>query len=141
MARGDNIVTAGRPSTYTDELAEQICDHVANCLPLHKIAAMDGMPKERTIYQWLHAHEEFAHNYTRARESQADKHVSEIFDIADSAAEKMVSVEHAKLRVQVRQWAAERMAPKKYSARLRAELSGEGGGAIQVVLNGVGAKF
>jgi hypothetical protein len=113
----------GRPTTYTPEKAEEICKLVATCVPIHKIAEREGMPAERTIYQWLEKNKDFAQDYTRAREAQSDRHVAETFEIADDAQQKMASVEHARLRVQVRQWAAERMAPKKYGARVRTELT------------------
>lgn len=107
----------GRPSDYTPELADRICAKVAACVPVHKIAALPGMPTERTIYRWLKEYPDFCQDYVRAREQQADRMVAECREIADTEKDKMGAVERDRLRVQVRQWSAERMAPKKYGTR------------------------
>ena len=39
----------GRPSTYTAELAAQVCTHIADGKSLRVIAAMEGMPAQSTI--------------------------------------------------------------------------------------------
>ena len=107
----------GRPSTYSAEVAEKICQLVAECVPVHKIGERAGMPDDKTIYRWLAKYAEFRDNYTRAREAAADRMVAETREIADEPIDKMGAVERARVRVQVRQWAAERMAPKKYGVK------------------------
>lgn len=121
-----------RPSLYTPELAARICERVSACVPIHKIAALDWAPSETSIYKWLHDHAEFAEDYTRARMAQADRMVAETIEIADEPIDKMGAVERARVRVQVRQWAAERMAPKKYGARVKQEISGPNDGPVEV---------
>ena len=125
-------MTMGRPSLYTPELATRICEQVSACVPIHKIAALDWAPSETSIYKWLNDHPEFADEYTRARMAQADRMVAETIEIADEPIDKMGAVERARVRVQVRQWAAERMAPKKYGARVKQEISGPNDGPVEV---------
>lgn len=122
----------GRPSLYSAALASRICEKVSACEAVHKFAGKDGMPNEATIYRWLNEHPDFCENFTRARERQADRMVAECREIADTEKDKMGAVERDRLRVQVRQWGAERMAPKKYGARVKQELSGPNGGPIEV---------
>ncbi len=107
----------GAPSLYTEELATLICTKVSECVPVHRIAELPGMVDAATIYRWLAAHQSFRENYTRAREAAADRMVAETREIADEPIDKMGAVERARVRVQVRQWAAERMAPKKYGVK------------------------
>lgn len=122
----------GRPSLYTPELATRICEKVAECTPIHKIAELEWAPSETSIYKWLNDHPEFAEEYTHARMAQADRMVAETIEIADEPIDKMGAVERARVRVQVRQWAAERMAPKKYGARVKQEISGPNDGPVEV---------
>ena len=122
----------GRPSKFTTEIADRICEKVAACEAVHQFAGKDGIPSEATIYRWLADNAEFCANYTRARERQADRMVAECREIADEPVDKMGAVERARLRVMVRQWGAERMAPKKYGARIRQEVSGPNEGPIEV---------
>lgn len=129
----------GRPSLYTPALALSICDHVANGTPVHIIATLPGMPCERTIYEWLSDKEEFAQDYTRAREALAHRFAAEVIAIADGAPETIKGVEKAALRTRNRIWAAERMAPKKYGARLA--LAGDGDSPLKVVISGDDAKL
>lgn len=122
----------GRPTLYNEALANEICERVAACEAVHQFAGKDGVPSETAIYEWLSKYPDFAEKYTRARERQADRMVAECRDIADEPVDKMGAVERARLRVSVRQWGAERMAPKRYGARLKQELSGPNDGPIEV---------
>jgi hypothetical protein len=93
---------------------------------------MSWAPCERSIYKWLGEYPDFEKDYTRARLAQADRMVAETIEIADEPIDKMGAVERARVRVQVRQWAAERMAPKKYGARQHTTLTGADDGPVQV---------
>ena len=146
----------GAPSMYSEELAQEICAHIANCVSLRAIAAMEGMPTAATIMSWLadSSKPEFLEQYARAREAQADKMAEDILAIADEACTMVRADKHGtkdddgegntvvvfdatavarnKLRVDARRWLASKMAPKRYGDKLQAELTGVGGGAIQV---------
>lgn len=131
----------GRPSIYTQELADRICQQIMDCVPLHKIEKMPGMPRAWTILRWADEKPEFCVQYTRARELQAHRMVADTLAIADAKPTKLGGVEQARLRVQTRQWAAERMASKRYGARVKNEITGADGAPFQVVLNGVSGKL
>lgn len=42
----------GRPSLYSDELLQQVCDILATGVPLAVIGREPGMPKYRTVKSW-----------------------------------------------------------------------------------------
>ena len=125
-----------------------ICDHIANCVSLRAISAMDGMPTVTTIMNWLadDSKPEFLAQYVRAREAQADKMAEDILAIADEQSLTTetdeagvvevkfdaVAVQRNRLRVDARKWLASKMAPKKYGDKVQAELTGLDGGAIAV---------
>lgn len=121
----------GRPSTYTAELAAQVCTHIADGKSLRVIAAMEGMPAQSTIMAWLDgSRPEFSEQYARAREAQADKLAEEALQIADDGrSDTYVDgdgnvktdtevIQRSKLRVDTRKWLASKMAPKKYGDKL-----------------------
>lgn len=89
------------------------------------------MPSKWTVLEWLAKDEEFAAQYTRARELQAELYLDEIIAISDySALDTEIDPEtgsertnhevvaRAKLRVDTRKWAMSKMAPKKYGDRI-----------------------
>lgn len=146
----------GVPGIYSAELAQEICGHIANCISLRAIAAMEGMPTVTTIMNWLadESKPEFLEQYARAREAQADKMAEDILAIADEECTRVRADKHGtnaddgegntevvfdatavarnKLRVDARKWLASKMAPKKYGDKVQTELTGPGGGAIAV---------
>ena len=138
----------GRPSTFSQEVADQICERLADGESLRSICQDDNMPGRRTVLDWLDddANAHFRAKYARAREAQADLLAEEIVQIADTPqiGTKSISkasgieisegdmIEHRRLQVLARQWYAAKLAPKKYGDKITQELTGANGGAIQV---------
>ena len=61
---------ASRPSVFTEELADQICDQLASGITLETLCHAKAMPDERTGRRWaLDNKEGFAEKYSRAREN------------------------------------------------------------------------
>ncbi len=117
----------GRPTDYTKDMADKICEKIANGRSLRSICAEDGVPPLKTIYRWLEANEEFRHQYARAREKQADYFVEEIIEIADSAVAESAAVSKAKLQIDARKWAASKIAPKKYGDKTELDVKSSDG--------------
>ena len=44
----------GRPSKYTKEIAQQICELLAEGVPLRQICRMEHMPEWRTVYDFMY---------------------------------------------------------------------------------------
>jgi hypothetical protein len=72
----------GRPSHYSAEIADTICDRLAGGESLRAICADAGMPDRATVSRWLAHYEEFRDLYGSARECQAESLVDEILKIA-----------------------------------------------------------
>lgn len=112
----------GRPSSYSRELAEEICNRMIEGKSILSISKEEDMPLERTIYFWLAGrgisaedHEIFVQMYTRAREGQADHFAAQTIDIVDE--EKDAA--KARNRMIARQWYAEKLNPRKYGAKVQ----------------------
>lgn len=138
----------GRPSTYNAEIAQRICERVAEGESVRKICADPDMPGLTAVFSWLNRHEDFAAQYARAKEEQAEKFADEIVEIADetpdlepvldregNVVEMKISsayVSWQKNRVDARKWVASKLKPKKYGDRITSEISGIDGRPVQV---------
>lgn len=127
----------GRPSIYTDELANDICVRLGLGESLRKICLDEDMPSLRSVMGWLTTKPDFLQQYTRAREIQAETQFDQLIDIVDQPPElsyvtdkngELVEVKFdssyvawMKLRVDTRKWTAARMAPKRYGEHKQAE--------------------
>jgi hypothetical protein len=120
----------GRPSDYSDEIAEKICNRLGEHETLREICLDPTMPERATILDWLAHRKEFRDRYRDALEWAAEDWADEtyeiIFDTSGGYSQRMrrdgrivVSVDRADLarrclRVKLRQWVACRLAPHKY---------------------------
>lgn len=127
---------AGRPSSYTPETAQIICDLIAHGKSLMQICALESMPSRETIYQWQKVHPEFADDYAKARIRQADYYFELINAVAfddsrDVTGElKMpnsVAVSRDRLKIDSLKWILGRMDPAKYGDKVQAEHTGSVG--------------
>jgi len=124
------MASVGRPTDYTQEIADAICERIADGESLRSICSGGDMPNKSTVFRWLARHEEFGDQYARAREAQADSLFDDVLDIANSAAPETVQV--ARLQVDARKWMAGKLRPKKYADKVQNEHSGPDGGDIPV---------
>lgn len=131
----------GRPTLYTEELADRICDLIAtNTCSLQRMCKEhDWMPAFRTIFKWLHEKdkEHFMHKYAHAKKMQADLMVEELTDISDNGQTDYYvdekgnfkvdheNIQRSKLRVDTRKWIASKILPKKFGERLDLTTGGE----------------
>lgn len=137
-----------RPSTYTQEMADLICERIADGESLRAICADEDAPSKSTVCRWLGQNEQFRDQYARAREAQADALFDEILHIADTP-ETGVRVKvsedgkvettkedmlgHRRLQIDARKWMASKLQPKKYGEKL--ELAGDPSAPLIPVLN------
>lgn len=134
----------GRPSSYTVEVASTICRRLACGESLRAICAGTDMPDRTTVYDWLFRLPDFATQYARAREEQAETMADDIVAIADESYRdhevdddgnvriNNEAIQRSKLRVEARKWVAAKLKPKKYGDKITQEVVGAGGGAVQV---------
>lgn len=108
---------AKRPFTrgdgFTQELADEICERIANGETLRAICREVDKPSFFTVYKWLRAKEEFKAAFDAARDVGFDVIAQECLAIADDASEDYVMgkkgpvfdkehVMRAKLKVETR---------------------------------------
>ncbi|RWL45287.1 MAG: terminase small subunit protein [Mesorhizobium sp.] len=141
-----------RPTIYSDELANSICEQIAEGKSLRSICLAEDMPAKSSVFAWLAdpARDDFRTKYAHAREAQADVLVDEMTDIADDGSndwmerknsdgavtgwqENGEALRRSALRISARQWIAEKLRPKKYGSKV-ALTDGDGGPlSVQIV--------
>ena len=80
----------GRPSAYSDKIADAICDRLVDRESLRAICADPGMPAKATVFRWLASNKEFRQSYAFARACQAEDLAFEILEIADDSSRDYV---------------------------------------------------
>lgn len=119
----------GRPSKFTPEVAQEICERLSKGEPLAQICRDEHMPATRTVATWRENDEEFSASIARAREDGFDAIAQECLDIADDAKSDTVNTEHgerantewisrSKLRVETRLKLLAKWDPKRYGEKL-----------------------
>lgn len=118
---------------YSVEIADAICERLADGESLRSICRDENMPSKAMVFRWLGAHPEFADQYARAREAQADTHVDDMLDIADDARNDWMErqtdrgpaydlngehIQRSKVRIDTRKWIAAKMKPKVYGEKI-----------------------
>lgn len=123
----------GRPTIFTQELADLICERVAtHSIGLRRLCEMfDDMPVKDTINQWRWKHDKFSAQYAKAKMMQAELGAEECIEIADDATNDWMKslseeeqgngwkingehIQRSRLRVDTRKWVAAKLAPKIY---------------------------
>lgn len=143
------MTAVGRPSDFSQEIADKLCEGLIEGKSLREICKADDMPSTSTVCRWLGKHEEFREQYAHARTAQADALFDEILEIADDGSNDYVArkgeegeeterVDHdhiarSRLRVDARKWMASKLQPKKYGDKL--ELAGDPSAPLIPILN------
>ena len=130
--------TLGRPSGYSQELADRICDELSDGRSLRTVCLSEDLPDKATVFRWLREDKEFRDQYTRAKEESADAMSEDVLDISDDGSNDWMeknfagqkawvtngeALQRSRLRVDTRKWLMAKMKPKKYGDKI--ELDGK----------------
>lgn len=140
----DKEVKTGRPTKFSQALADAICERIADGDSLRTICDEEGFPARSTVFKWLSENKSFSDQYAHAREEQADSLFDEILSIADDGRndwmekhgkegenigwqENGEALRRSQLRIDARKWMAGKLRPKRYGDRTQMELTGPQG--------------
>lgn len=118
--------------TYTQKVADEICERISVGETLQSICRDERMPAWRTVYDWMDKHDDFAASIAHARELGYDAIAEEALRIADTPMEgqKVVTdkngkrvekddmLGHRKLQIETRLKLLAKWSPKKYGDRM-----------------------
>lgn len=125
--------TPGRPTMYTDDLANEICHKISTTPFGLKRLCSDNphWPERETIFAWKRQNDTFSHMYMKAKMDQVEALTDECLDISDDISNDNIVkvnektgeeyvvcnseyVNRSRLRVDTRKWLASKLAPRIY---------------------------
>lgn len=138
-------MAGGRPSKYTPELGDKICEKLAEGKSMRYISRLKSMPSCSTMFKWIREIPEFSQQYDTAKQETHNAWFEEITDIPDNQVGNPLlndegepildeagnpvmtvdaaAIQHARLRVDSRKWALSKLMPKKYGDRVTQDLN------------------
>lgn len=137
-------------STYTEEIAAEICDRLSEGEPLRQICRDPHMPNWRTVYHWIEDNKDFAAQFARARDIGYDAIAEDTISIIDDEPERMslpggtridpAAVAWQRNRVEQRLKLLAKWSPR-YRENTKVELTGAGGGPVELSESQKAAKL
>ena len=124
----------GGKTTFTQTVADEICDWISMGNSLRSYCAQDGHPSFSTVYKWLDESETFSHAFARARETQAHADADRVNALAEAVERGDIGANEARVAIDALKWTAARRAPKAYGDRVA--LSGDTTGPISITWGG-----
>lgn len=130
---------SGRPTSYTAEIAAEVCARLADGETLRQICRSEHIPAATTVRQWvLDDREGFSVQYARARDLCLEAWADEITEISDDGSNDWIEreteagrmttsyngdhVQRSRLRTDSRKWLLSKLKPERYGDKL--ELNG-----------------
>lgn len=133
-------VKTGRPTLYTPEMAERICELVAiHDMGLTRLTAeFPDLPDKSNINKWRRRYPEFRAKYAQAKCEQLEFMTEDILEIADDGKNDWMEsydknneciswrvngehIQRSRVRIDTRKWLASKLAPKIYGDALTQE--------------------
>jgi hypothetical protein len=113
----------GRPTTYTEELAKEICDSIAsNGVSVAELCRRNNhWPHKVTIFRWIGSNPSFCYLYTQAKKCQVEVIADDLLEISDTCTEDNFHI--ARLQVDTRKWIACKLVPKVYGDAKQEDIS------------------
>lgn len=144
---------AGRPTLYSQELADLVCERVAtSTMGLARLCeSYDDLPNKSTINLWRYRYPEFSAQYAQAKLKQADLLAEEMLDIADDGTNDWMEsfgqdgesigyklngehVQRSRLRIDTRKFLASKLLPKQYGQQAEEE-KGDNKSVIEMLID------
>ncbi len=133
----------GRPSTFTQEIADEICARLSKGETLADICRDDHMPAVRTVSHWKEASEAFKADFARAREEGFDEIAADCLRIADETTFDTIITDNgdkpntewisrSKLRIETRLKLLAKWDPKRYGDKVDVNHGGQDGNPVSM---------
>lgn len=134
---------AGRPTIYTPEIAELVCEVIESEPGSIRIALMgrDDLPGFSTVHRWEQQHPEFRDRLSRARELRAHLLADDALAVADESEHDTITkrgrngeefeapdsewMARSRLRFEARRWHAKNLNQRAYGDQSSVNLGGQ----------------
>lgn len=119
----------GRPTTFSQPLADTICERIANGETLRAVCR-DIQLAPSTVIEWTFTNKPFSEQYAHARQKQADAWADMVVEEAFNSHDAAIG----RLRVDALKWVASKLAPKRYGDKVEVEQTGTT--KVKVIMGG-----
>lgn len=113
----------GRPSIYSQEIADRIVSELADGKSLVKICEAADMPGRRTVLDWQERDDAFRSRCARARVEGADLAFDQMADIERDVLSGKIEAHAGRCVLSSMQWRLSKLAPRRFGDKL--EISGD----------------
>lgn len=125
----------GRPSSYSFELAQEMCQVLGSTTKSIKILCEENAhwPNPDSFFVWLNKHKEFSDVYYKARRDQVEALVEQMIEICDDREREyvtlsdgkivpnMIGYQKDKLKIETLKWRVAKMRSDIYGDRIPAD--------------------
>ena len=111
-------IKVGRPSSFDQSVADEICRRLAVREPLHQICADPRMPAESTVYLWRQEYPEFSDQYARAREARAESRADRIDQYVEDVRAGVLDPHQARVCIDAEKWQASKEQPRRFGDKV-----------------------
>ncbi len=140
VAPKKEVKPKGRPTTYTEQAANEICERMSKGEFLSDICKDEHMPALRTVYHWRDDNKDFLARFVRAREDGFEVMAVDCLKIADDGSNDYMTItkgdleynvedrevtNRSKLRVETRLKLLAKWFPQKYGDKVDVTSDGE----------------
>jgi hypothetical protein len=106
----------GRPTDYTPEMADLVCQRVlAHGTLLEACERHPELPSSTTVYVWLFAHAEFREKYARTRDYVMEMWADEIVQTAN---DESLEPNDRRVKIDTKKWLMSKVAYRRYGDKL-----------------------
>jgi len=131
----------GRPSKWTQEIEDEICERLSRGEPLRAICRTEGFPEWTTVYNWIEGREAFSERVARAREHGVEAIAQDTLAMIDAPPQLVVDnngvsridpayVQWTKLRTEQRMKLLACWSPNRYGNRV--QVAGDKDNPLQI---------
>jgi hypothetical protein len=131
----------GRPSKWTQEIEDEICERLSRGEPLRAICRLEGFPEWTTVYGWMERRDGFSERVARARENGVEAIAQDTLAMIDAPPQVVVDnngvsridpayVQWTKLRTEQRMKLLACWSPNRYGNRV--QVAGDKENPLQV---------
>lgn len=148
----------GRPSLYTPEIIDELCERLSNGEPMAAICREEGMPSHVTVWNWMNDKTDperaafVSESIARAREVGEDVIAAQVLEIVDQNPERVATmhgdqidsgdVSNRRMRAEYRLKLLAKWNPKRWGEKVDLTTQGDKleGNAVHITREVIGGK-
>lgn len=115
----------GRPSSFDQVIADEICDRLAKDESLASICRDEHMPDVTAVYRWRDANDQFREDYARARTDQGHYAADTVGEIRRKIMAGEIEWQVGKAAADLAKWEASKRAARDFGDKLDLTSGGE----------------